>query len=72
MHKERSGAFSEVPCEGLTPDEMIKVCSISKSGLVEAIREKNKGNNKVKKCDIEMWLKSYFKSEVGERFVRTV
>lgn len=72
MHKERSGAFSEVPCKGLTPDEMIKVCSISKSGLVEAIREKNKENNKVKKCDIEMWLKGYFKSEVGERFVRTV
>lgn len=73
MHKERSGAFSEVPCEGLTPDELIKLCSISKTAIVNAVREKNKDNRKVKKCDIEVWLKKFFKSNgVTEYLTRTI
>jgi hypothetical protein len=73
MHKERSGAFSEVPCEGLNSEELIKLCSISKAAIVDAVREKNKGNSKVKKCDIEVWLKKFFKSSgVTEYFTRTI
>lgn len=73
MHKERSGAFTEVPCEGLTSDELIKLCSISKTAIVDAVREKNKDNSKVKKRDIEAWLKKFFKSNgVTEYFTRTI
>lgn len=72
-HRNRDGSVVDVPCNGLMPDEFVKLCSISKTDLVNAIREKNSEDKAVKKVDIEYWLKSFFVPTEGTpHFVRTV
>lgn len=73
MHKDRKGNFIEVPCNGLSNDEFIKLCGVSKTALVDAIKAKNADDKAVTKADIERWLKEFFIPTEGEpHFVRTV
>lgn len=71
-HTNRDGSTTDVPCNGLSADEFIKLCEVSKSAIVDAIREKNSCDKNVKKVDIENWLKQFFTPTSGKpHFVRT-
>lgn len=71
-HSNRNGTTSSVPCIGITPDEFIALCDVSKSAVVDAIRAKNADNREVKKVDIERWVGKFFSPTEGKpHFVRT-
>lgn len=68
----RNGTSTEYACNGLSNDEMIKLCTVSKTAVIDALCKKNVGNPTFKKVDAERWVKGFFKPTVGApHFVRT-
>ena len=71
-HKNRDGTITPVKCNGLSNEEFVKLCEVSKSSLIDAIKKKNADDSNVKKVDIDKWVSSFFKPTKGEpHFVRT-
>lgn len=63
---------NEVEIAGLTGDELLKLCDLPKTRLVDAIKAKNATNSVASKAAIERWCADkYDKTEGEPRFVRT-
>lgn len=62
------------PCEafGITKDELLRLCDLSKSALRDAIYEKNKGNKAITKKAVEEFVGTFFDKKPGTtHFKRT-
>lgn len=69
-HKGKVG-YEEVPFFGLTNEELISLCSLPKSKLLTALKEKNKGGN-VKVAELQKWVDDHYEKKEGSpHFVRT-
>lgn len=57
---------------GMTHDELLGLCNVSKTKLIAKLKEKNKGIKAVKKVDIEKFVDGYYDATEGTpHFIRT-
>lgn len=69
-HKGKIG-YEEVKFNGLTNSELIALCSLPKSKLLTALKEKNKGGD-VKVGELQKWVDDHYEKKDGSpHFVRT-
>lgn len=76
--KELAGALlkpttdDSVAMIGMTHDELLGLCNVSKTKLIAKLKEKNKGIKAVKKVDIEKFVDGYYDATEGTpHFIRT-
>lgn len=69
---DRRGTERSLDCEGLSPEEFIALCNVSKSKVVAAIMAKNADNDALKKAQVDRLVSQFFEKTSGTpHFVRT-
>ncbi len=72
VETDRCGVERTVECDGISPDEFIRLCDVSKSKVVDAVMRKNAGIDGLKKSQVDRLVSSFFeKTEGTPHFVRT-
>ena len=58
---------------GISHEDLLKLCTLSKTALVGALKEVNKDNKSIKKVEIEKFAGQFFEQTEGKpHFVRTI
>lgn len=61
----------EVPGLGITQAELLSICDIPKTKVVEMLKAKNASSKEIKKADIDSWVGEFYeKTEGTPRFIR--
>lgn len=61
-----------IECNGISHEELLQMCNLSKTKFIKAMQEANKKNKSVKKVDIERWCNNFYdKVPAAPHFVRT-
>lgn len=61
----------EVSGLGITQKEILSICDIPKTKVVEILRAKNASSKEIKKADIDSWVNEFYeKTEGTPRFIR--
>lgn len=61
----------EVSGLGITQEEILSICDIPKTKVVEILRAKNASSKEIKKADIDSWVGEFYeKTEGTPRFIR--
>lgn len=69
---DRHGTEKSFDCEGITNEEFIALCNVSKSKVVDAIMAKNADNDSLKKAQVDRFVSQFFEKTSGTtHFVRT-
>jgi hypothetical protein len=69
---KKDGSVAEVGFDGLDNEQVLVLCELSKTKLVNALKDMNKDNKSIKKVEIERWVSAQYESTEGTpHFVRT-
>lgn len=69
---KKDGSLEEVGFEGLDNEQLLELCELSKTKLINALKDMNKDNKSIKKVEIEHWVSAQYESTEGTpHFVRT-
>jgi hypothetical protein len=69
---KKDGSVEEVGFDGLDNEQLLELCDLPKSKLVDALKKANADNKSIKKVEIERWVSAQYESTDGTpHFVRT-
>jgi hypothetical protein len=69
---KNDGSVEEVGFGGLDNEQLLELCDLPKSKLVDALKKANADNKSIKKVEIERWVSAQYESTEGTpHFVRT-
>lgn len=69
---KKDGSTEEISFDGLDNEQLLDLCELSKTKLVNALKDMNKDNKSIKKVEIEKWVSSQYETTEGTpHFVRT-
>lgn len=69
---KKDGSVEEVGFGGLDNEQLLELCDLPKSKLIDALKKANADNKSIKKVEIENWVSAQYESTEGSpHFVRT-
>jgi hypothetical protein len=69
---KKDGSIEEVGFDGLDNEQLLELCELSKTKLVDALKKANANNKSIKKVEIERWVSAQYESTEGTpHFIRT-
>lgn len=69
---KKDGGVEEVGFGGLDNEQLLELCDLPKSKLIDALKKANADNKSIKKVEIENWVSAQYESTEGTpHFIRT-
>jgi hypothetical protein len=69
---KKDGSVEEIDFEGLDNEQLLELCDLPKSKLIDALKKANADNKSIKKVEIDRWVSAQYESTEGTpHFMRT-
>jgi hypothetical protein len=69
---KKDGSVEEIDFEGLDNEQLLELCDLPKSKLIDALKKANSDNKSIKKVEIDRWVSAQYESTEGTpHFIRT-